>query len=247
MNFQFKVVRRLIFFFGDLRRLQKFPFLTWDVSEHLIDYNEIENMLHLLRPGDVILHRDRGYASNFFIGGAMTHAGLYIGNKQLVEAISEGVKRRHVTHILHSDYAIVLRPQLSDRQKAQACGEALQLQGCPYDVMFDFCDENDRMNILEKNEIQPFCCTEIPHFVYMPYDLGINRRRNISMITRLLNLMGSHPGKTVIDADMYVKAYGFDIIWKSKHATAEWAAEMGCSDEYVAKFRKHELAGKVNG
>lgn len=247
MNIQFKIFRRIVFFFGDLRRIRHLPWMTWDVHEHKIDLNEVLiEALPKLEAGDVILHRDDGFASNFFIGGAMVHAGLYIGKGQVVEALSEGVVERNAAHILYSDRAIVLRPSVSDRQKAVACAEAKSLVGYPYDVLFNFCDEEDRKKILEEDEVQPFCCTEIPHFVFMPYDLGIVRRRNISLFTRLVNLVGLHPGTTVIDADMYVKAQGFDIVWKSKEFTAEWAAVMGCSEDYVKKLRKFELLNKEN-
>lgn len=239
MNLQYKLLRRAVFFFGDLRRLRKFPFVTWDVSEHLIDYDEIAEAVKHLEVGDIVLHRDSGFASNCFIPGIMIHAGIYVGNGKLIEAISEGVKKRHVTHILHSDYAIILRPQLSDRQKAVAVHEAERLEGFPYDCLFNFCDEKDREDILNFDKVIPMCCTEIPHFAFMPYDLHILRRRNVSLITRILNFFGLHPGETVVDADMYVLA-DTKIIWKSKHFTADFAKKNKCLPEYEKKLRLFE-------
>ena len=80
----FRILRFFVFLAGDIRRLKCFPYLTWDVSEHQISLDEaLRKALPLVRPGDVILHRDDGYLSNCFIGGAMVHASVSWASVQL--------------------------------------------------------------------------------------------------------------------------------------------------------------------
>ena len=34
-----ELYRKLIFFFGDIRRLHAFPYITWSVHKHRVDYD----------------------------------------------------------------------------------------------------------------------------------------------------------------------------------------------------------------
>jgi hypothetical protein len=250
MNPLYNTLRRIVFWVGDTRKISHFPWVTWDTKEHKIDLNEVDFAKTFLRNGDIILHRDSGFLSNIAIGGAMIHAGIYVDNMQVIEAISEGVTKRNAGHILHSDWAIILRPNFeSFLTREAAINEAMdwanRIVDFPYDVLFNFCSEVDQKLVIEhgKGAIKhgvKFCCTEIPHFCYFNYlkELNIHRRRNINFFTWLISLPGLHPGKMVVDADMYVKG-NFDIVWCSKEFTAQWAEMMGCNKKYVDKIDKY--------
>lgn len=240
----FRILRWLVFLVGDTRRISHFPWVTWDVHDHKIDLNEVmlEAVPRLL-PGDVVLHRDDGFLSNLFIGGAMIHAGVYVGGQQIVEAVSEGVLKRHVGHILYSDRACILRPRFPpevDRDEviAEAIDWAEKIVGFPYDVLFQFNGQKERDLVARhgpgaaKKGVR-FCCTEVPYFCYYPHRLalGIRRTRNVSFLTRLLSLFGLSPGKAVIAADMYFTA-SFDLIWCSRELTVEWAIKRRLSPEH---------------
>jgi hypothetical protein len=230
----FRLLRWLVFRVGDTRAISHFPWVTWDVHDHKIDLNEVMlEAVPLLQPGDIVLHRDDGYLSNLFIGGAMIHAGLYVGGQQVVEAISEGVVKRHAGHILYSDRACILRPRFppgADRERAvaEAIAWAERIVGFPYDVLFQFNGQKERDLVARHGADAPrkgvrFACTEVPYFCYYPHReaLGIKRTRNVSFLTRLVSLIGLSPGRAVISADMYLTA-GFDLIWCSRRLTAEW-------------------------
>jgi hypothetical protein len=60
--------------------------------------------------------------------------------KTVIEAVSEGVLLNSLTKSLHADYAAVLRPRVSPRQKATAITRAFANLGKPYDFNFDFAD-----------------------------------------------------------------------------------------------------------
>lgn len=246
----FRAFRWVVFWVGDTRKISHFPWVTWDVHEHKIDLNEVMlEALPLLRPGDIVLHRDDGFLSNLFIGGAMIHAGLFVGGQQIVEAVSDGVIKRHAGHILFSDRACILRPRLPEEKREQAVAEAVALAekivGFPYDILFDFNGRRERALVEQhgKDAVKKgvrFCCTEVPYFCYGAYtkDLRIVRRRNVSLATKLLSLLGLSPGKAIVAADMYFTA-NFDLIWCSRHFTVDWCRKRRASQgmlEAVAAY-----------
>lgn len=246
-SFQYRLFRRLVFMLGRAHVLDHAPYFSFSDTEKKIDFNEVMlAALPKLEVGDVLLHRDGGYASNLAIGGAMIHAGLYVGGSQLVEANQHGVLHRHAGHLLHSDYACIVRPCFSslarkERAVQDAVKWAKKIVDFEYDALFDFNGNEEREIIaaLPKEEAKKdvrFCCTEIPYFCFLDHveELRLYRRRNITFLTRLISLCGLHPGDKIIDADMYITG-NFDLVWCSKLFTSEWAEEMGCSEEYVSK------------
>ena len=70
--------RRIVLWGGKVRRIDAFPWVTWDVSEHLVEYEESLSALPPIRPGDVGLHRERGYLANLAIPGFTKHAWLHL-------------------------------------------------------------------------------------------------------------------------------------------------------------------------
>ncbi len=232
----YKLLRWLVFKVGDTRWLgwRNFPMLlTWDIHMHKIDLDEVEVAKTKLRRGDIILHRDEGFLSNTMIPGIMIHAGIYVGDQQVIEAISEGVVKRNVGHILYSDYACILRPKIGRLHKDKACDWAEKLVGMPYDVQFDFGVERERKALMEGEQVK-VCCTEIPFFCYMEYvnELGVFRENSVTAAVRLLEILGLHPGRTQVTADMYVEANGFEIVWRSEEFTEEWAHKMNASRQF---------------
>ena len=221
---------------------------------------EYQKIIQYLQPGDVVLHRDDRFGpANWFIGGLMIHAGIYIGDGQIVEAISEGVVRRDVSCILASDYAMVVRPNdkvFSSYARAHviqdACGKARSIEGFEYDPLFDFCDavEFDALQKIKFNYVKSswaerakeagisFACTEVPYFCYYPVRelLGLYRRRNVNILTKMLGWIGLPTGEAVIDADLYVTAHGFDLVWCSSTATMGWANNMRASEAVLSKM-----------
>ncbi|MCY2952905.1 MAG: YiiX/YebB-like N1pC/P60 family cysteine hydrolase, partial [Planctomycetota bacterium] len=56
----------------------------------------------------------------------------------VIEAISDGVVFNSLTESMHADYVAVLRPRVSEGQRAKAIAEAFGHVGKPYDFEFDF-------------------------------------------------------------------------------------------------------------
>ncbi|HBQ28134.1 MAG TPA: hypothetical protein DD719_01715 [Desulfotomaculum sp.] len=88
--------------------------------------------LSLLQPGDILLGGNPGSSYGFF-----THAGLYIGNNQVVDMyISTGVYLTEAkTYQRYYDRAAILRVKASPDQKKAAVDYALTQIGKPFFIL----------------------------------------------------------------------------------------------------------------
>jgi len=152
-------------FMGDTRIVRRDPF----ISEELVRLTLARTQL---QPGDIILERRNWYLSNAFLPGFWPHCALYVGTPKelealgieydaldaeareahqrpehgqprvILEAMSEGVVFTSAEHSMHADYVAVLRPRLTDAQRAEVLRNAFRYHGRPYDFGFDFSDES---------------------------------------------------------------------------------------------------------
>jgi hypothetical protein len=235
--------RQVIFFLGDVRGLSTFPWVTWDIREHRVSYEELMPALSIIKYGDIGLHRDSGYLSNLAIPGFMKHAWIHVQDglecPEIVEAISEGVVRRSPLYPMHSDYAIILTPRetvnITDEQRKGACLKAKQIEGKPYDHNFKFNIEEElryyrgqepdkakqHLNIAQdqvQNFDYAFSCTEVVGYAWWHRreELGIFRTQKM--------------GKSVILADKFLNR-SWRIKWASQSVSVETARNMGLYDE----------------
>jgi len=163
----FEAQKMIATFMGDTRIVQREPF----ISEHLVQQT-LANPKYKLLPGDIILERRNWYLSNAFLPGFWPHCALYVGTpaelraigvdyekldaearaahqrpehghrRVIIEAISEGVVFTSAEHSMHADYVAVLRPRLSNEQRAEVIQNAFNYHGRKYDFAFDFADES---------------------------------------------------------------------------------------------------------
>ena len=138
-----------------------------------------------LKPGDIIVVRKEHAFTNYFLPGYWPHAALYIGTApelqslrlhehenlkanwktvetvdplragRVLEAMKDGVRIRSVSCPFRSDAIAIVRPQLPQRDVAEAIGRGLFHTGKGYDFDFDF-SRSDKM-----------VCTEV---VYRSYE-----------------------------------------------------------------------------
>ncbi len=245
--------RRAVFFVGKIRRLNRFPWVTWAVEQHEVDFQEIMEMVDKIQYGDVGLHRDAGYLSNVAISGFMIHAWIhtedgYVG--KIVEAVSAGVLHRSYLYPMHSDYTIILRPKgVCENERKGACKKAKQIVGSKYDVNFKFDIEEEikywsgkdeveaRNHLLEGEklvkEYEPaFTCTEVAAYSWW------HRREQL----RLFRTKRS--GKSVILADTFLND-GWEIVWMSNSVTPESAKELGVPEEGLLMIERYRKAHPV--
>jgi hypothetical protein len=227
--------KKLIFFAGDIRREHCLGGFAWGKYEHLIDFNEMEEAIRASAPGYIGLHRNRGDLSNIFIGGFMKHAWL-IGSYSLeiIEAVSEGVLPRHPFHPLSTDYAVILKPLVSNEARYEAADRALMMRGCDYDDQFKFDLEIEEELFRDKEtalaNMKKFklgvSCTEMVALCYVGHrrELGLYRTK-----------LGS---RQVILPDAYLSTH-FEIVWASQHTTPDNAHIFGLGDEGCSMLREY--------
>lgn len=246
--------RKLVFWVGDIRGINCFPWVTWACNKHLIDFPEILVALEKVQAGDIGLHRDKLYLSNIPIPGFMKHGWVFtdsplscsnkkenkiksIKNCNIVEAVSEGVLKRSAIYPLLSDYAIILRPKnVSLTDTVRAVVKANKIVGCKYDADFDFdieeelehFDHHDKCGI-EENLCKwdgGFSCTEVCLFAYFHIKDKLKLERK------------ERRGKMVIIGDDFINS-SFEIVWLSKSVTPEVATKLGLHKEGVEMIREY--------
>lgn len=196
-----------------------------------------ERLLAFLQPGDVLVMRHDDAMSNLFLPGFWPHAAFYIGtNAQraelgleangaigesicFLEAKKDGVKLRSPEDTLRVDSLTVLRPTISDTQRAEAVSRCLTHAGKLYDFIFDFAAA-DRL-----------ACTEL---VYRSYH---------SVGPVVFELQG-HAGRPCLSAeDLLNQAVGggwFEPVLIYGVAKRDWVegaeARVILEQSFVAKF-----------
>jgi hypothetical protein len=241
------IYRKAVFFVGDIRKIQHFPWVTWDVHQHKVRLEEVLEALPLIKYGDVGVHRDSGYLSNVAIPGYMKHAWIHtddgVKNPMIVEAISEGVVHRSAVYPMYSDYTIILRPKGVDyKARRGACKKAKSIVGTRYDHDFEFDIEaelkhykgDDGTNALDdlgagakymKKYDHGFSCTEAVGYSWW------HRREELRIFRQ------KSRGKSILLADGWMNG-AHEIVWASESVTVDGAAKMGLHEEGVEMIRK---------
>lgn len=268
-----KLKRGLVFWAGDVRFIGHFPWITWHKFEPKISFEGMLEGLRHIQAGDIGLHLDADFLSSRVIPGFMSHAWMVtkgahrflpagekllvdVGPAEIVEAISEGVVKRHAIWPLYSDYAVILRPiGVTVEETQRAVKKAESLVGLKYDDNFEFDLEEelkelelrtdgtqrleDRAELdLEQARLgqkyEPkFSCTEVAAFSWWHcrQKLGIRREERY--------------GKKIISPDSFL-AGNFEIAWASSSVTVEDAQKQGLHREGVELIKAYlEKKGKA--
>ena len=123
--------------------------------------------MKLIKPGDVGLHRDRGFLSNLFIPGKFKHAWIHVNKDEIIEATKDGVKQKSCRYPMRTDDLVIVRPKLSALARKEAVKKAQEVVGFSYDVEFDF-DLKESFFHLNKHD-QAFSCIEVIAYAYYKY------------------------------------------------------------------------------
>ena len=151
-------------------------------SPLVLDYDDKNRLLSLVKPGDIILTYSEGYMSNIFLPGIFKHGIVYTGrrenwensdwndihitdhqnsliqlNHNIIEAIAEGVVSGSLEEILDTkiNRLAVFRPSLSNQEIMGVMQTIHSYLGNQYDFTFDF------------NDAETQVCTEV---IYRGYN-----------------------------------------------------------------------------
>ncbi len=187
----YKIQSSIFRFIGDIKwhgLLHPFWFQINATGYH-IRGEQCREIEKIVKVGDVLLRRFEGYIDKWFIPGYWNHGGIYVGNNQMVHAISEGVLKEDILNFTRTDHICILRPRMSSSRRQKAAKLANKIVGFPYDFGFDFKDFNR------------FSCTEVVSYCYR--QLAKPKRSILSF------------GKSVIVADDFFNSDKVKIIWDS--------------------------------
>jgi len=236
-------------FFG----LFKIPFIAWGKHEDKVGYKEFLEALKLTKQGDILLATHDGYIlSNSAIPGLFKHAAIItktpedLSQFELVEAISDGVVKRHPLYAKADDVIIVRPKNVTDADRKEAAEIAEKLVGCRYDSSFefnieeelerisdsatdDYVAENAReLHTAEENFKQDydiaFSCTETVATAWWKHRrvLGISRKKV--------------RGRECIVADQFVNR-DMEVIWTN--VEPEYAKKKNLPEEGVREIEHY--------
>lgn len=112
-------------------------------SRKKIKAKQVEQVLKLAEPGDIILTRTMGELTNFAIQGYFKHVAMYVYDKTVCESISPKTCTTNIYDFLMTkDAFCLLRPKwLTQAERLRAAQIMVSLCGKPYDYMFDIGEE----------------------------------------------------------------------------------------------------------
>jgi len=141
-------------------------------SPLVFDSDDKDDLLSLLKPGDIILTYSEGFMSNIFLPGIFKHGIVYTGkrenweksdwenihitdhqksliqlNHNIIEAIAEGVVSGSLEEILDTkiNRLVVFRPNLSNQEIIGVMQTIHSYLGNKYDFSFDFNDAESQV------------------------------------------------------------------------------------------------------
>lgn len=251
MSFFENIYRKIFNFTADLHHVKSFPWFSWAEYHHGVDFDEILEVLPLIKYGDVGLHRDKGYLSNLAVPGYMKHAWIQTEDglvaPKIVEAVSEGVLYKNAIYPLYSDYAIIVSPKnVTDQERGGACLKAKQIIGVKYDINFKFDIEKElefytgqdteaatRSLEVGVENIQhydaAFTCTEVVSYAWW------HRREQLRLFRHKVM------GKNAIIPDDFLNG-GWEIKWLSRSVTPDSARKLKLHEEGIHMIE--EFLGK---
>lgn len=179
---------KLINFIGNIRLYKGGIVLFGDTTLKLKgpDWREI---LDIIKPGDILLNAHNNYVSSFFIKGDFGHAGLYVGNNQMIDVVTAGIHKSDILTFLRADGAAVIR--IKDQTKVDlAIQRAYEQLAKDIEYDYDF----------DKQDTNQFYCTEFTDFCYdYPLREGVSKGNKYLL-----------PDDYLIPSDL------FEIIWIKK-------------------------------
>lgn len=154
-----KVPETLAKFVGDLY-IHKYPlWLIYKPTIHKVKGFEVRQITNALKKGDILIRKMDGYLSSYFIPGFWTHAGLYVGDNEVIHIVGTGCKREDVLDFCRTDSIGILRPVATQEEINSAVEKAFEIKKKNEDgkINYDYDFTPDDEDLY---------CTELVNYCY---------------------------------------------------------------------------------
>lgn len=112
------------------------PKIRFSISAPKMTGAQFNAFVSILQPGDIVFSTDRSKLSSFLIPGEWDHAGIYVGDGWIVEAVLPKVRAVSVFDFCHTSDAVgVAGPRW--KNVFDVIAKAWAFVGRPYDTLFD--------------------------------------------------------------------------------------------------------------
>jgi uncharacterized protein YycO len=130
----------------------KYPmFFVYKPNIHKVRGRAVREILNVVEPGDILLRRFDGYL-NSLCTGFWGHAGIYVGNNNMVHSVSAGCIKEDILNFCRADAVCILRLYAPGEQ-ATTKALLMSQMNTPYDYEFSSTNES-------------YYCTELVDMVH---------------------------------------------------------------------------------
>ena len=140
-NFIYNIWSKFLVWFSKIKILSFYylPVLACDLEGDYVNGYDIVRIMQLVKPGDVLIRGYDEYLDGKFIPDELgySHAGLYIGDNQIIHACAPCVQYGSLVDFCQCDRIMILRPTYGTI-------EAIELAKSKVGVPYDFNYESDR-------------------------------------------------------------------------------------------------------
>jgi len=117
------------------------PFwIVWRPNVHKVKGYHVRKIMDVVEPGDILLRRFDGYLNTRFTPGFFSHAGLYVGDNQMVHSTSAGCIKEDILDFCRADAICVLRLYVPGEDPITKANMMCKME-IPYD--YNFSSVND--------------------------------------------------------------------------------------------------------
>lgn len=140
MSILSSIWKKFLTIFGDIK-VSKYPcWIMYDPEYFKMPGDQLLHIVRSIQPGDVILRGYDCYADGYLIPkveghGRYSHAGLYVGNDQVIHSVAPNVIKTHVLEFMECDRIAILRPCSHQELAINKAYEYLDKK-VPYDFGF---------------------------------------------------------------------------------------------------------------
>ena len=134
----YSIWSKFLTYFGKIKVLtfNFIPILAYDPEPLIVDGYDVTHIMEIAKPGDVLIRGYDDYLDGRFIPDELgySHAGLYVGDGEVIHSAAPCVQSIHVIDFCQADRIMLLRPNSG---QDSAIDEARMSLGIPYDFNYE--------------------------------------------------------------------------------------------------------------